>query len=71
MKSKAEKKFTAKYPNANVRPSGRTYRPFEVFAGDYICADGRTRAEAFKTALEWEAVGLITPDPNEHRTEGM
>jgi len=67
--SNAEKEFRAKYPYANVRPSGRRYRPFEVYAGDYLCADGATRKEAFTLALAYERDGLITPEPTEQATE--
>lgn len=69
MTSKAEKEFRSKYPHANVRPTGREYCPFAVYAGDYICAEGSTKAAAFKLALDYDKAGIITPDPNEVRTE--
>jgi len=66
--SKAEREFRGKYPNANVRPTGREYCPFAVYAGDYICAEGSTRAAAFKLALDYDEAGIITPDPQEQAT---
>lgn len=71
MMSKAEKEFRSKYLHANVRPTGREYCPFAVYAGDYICAEGPTKAEAFKLALDYDKAGIITPDPNEVREESM
>jgi hypothetical protein len=67
MKSKAEREFTEMFPHANVR-KGVTH-PFEVYAGDYLCSEGITRAIAFQRALEYTREGYITPDPNETATE--
>lgn len=66
-----EVEFKSRFPYANVRPSGRKYRPFEVYAGDYLCADGATKREAFANALEYAVNNLITPDPNEMPTGGV
>lgn len=66
-----EMEFRAKYPHANVRDTKRTiagYKIVAVYAGDYLCAEGLTVAEAFRRALDYEDAGLIQPDPNEERT---
>ena len=73
-KSKAELEFRAKYPFANVRQSGRYSglirgNLYEVYAGDYLCAEGTTVAKAFREALRYDREGYITPDPNEKPTE--
>jgi hypothetical protein len=63
--SKAEQEFRAKYPFANLRPTGREFCPYAVYAGDYLCAEGATPREAFSLALAYERDRLITPDPEE------
>lgn len=65
-----EQMFTAKYPHANVRAvHGKPYEMVAVYAGDYLCAEGHTKRQAFKTAWLWEQQGLITPDPEERRSD--
>jgi hypothetical protein len=66
--SKAELQFKAKYPHAHTRP-GTLGFPVDVYAGDYLCAQGRTPALAFAEALKYEEDGVIKPDPEERRTE--
>lgn len=61
-----EKRFRAKYPNTRVAVKSGSYRPhYTVFAGDYPCAEGYTRTDAFREAMRCDEYGLITPDPNE------
>jgi hypothetical protein len=69
--SKAEIQFKAKYRYAHVRGTDRYiagYEMVQVFCGDYICAEGLTAARAYKLAMELDAEGLISPDPNERRS---
>lgn len=64
--SYAEKQFVAKYPHGRaVMTTNKPYEMFTVYAGEYPCAEGHTRAEAFRRALEYAEQGLITPDPEE------
>ncbi len=66
-----EMQFKAKYPNAHLRETGRSiahYKVVAVYAGDYLCAEGLTSERAYRDALQYEAAGMITPDPNEQRT---
>ena len=63
--SKDEAEFRRRFPHANVRDTGREYCRFAVYAGAYICAEGSTKATAFRTALHYADQGLITPDPDE------
>jgi DNA transposition AAA+ family ATPase len=72
MASKAEKAFKEKYPHAHIRPTDRaiaSYRVIAVFAGDYLCAEGLTVRDAYGRAAEYDAAGLIQPDPEEQRTD--
>lgn len=71
MISTAEKQFRAKYPHTRIvteRSMGAIIR-CTVYAGDYLCSEGFTRAIAFQKALEWEQAQLITPDPEEISNE--
>jgi len=70
--SKAEQTFKDRYPFANVRATGgrvARYTVLAVFAGDYLCAEGLTRALAFAKAVEYDDAGIIQPDPLEERSE--
>lgn len=66
MISNAERDFRAKYPNARVSMrKDRFGTMVSVYAGDYLCAESYSRANAFSNALEWEREGYILPDPDE------
>lgn len=65
----AEKRFTAEYPNWNIRRG--TIRPVELYVGDYICSEAGTRADAFREALKQVEAGNIKPDHMERQTEGI
>jgi hypothetical protein len=70
--SKAEQTFKDRYPFAHARLTGGRVGRYEVvavFAGDYLCSEGLTRAMAFEKALEYDNAGIIQPDPLEERTE--
>lgn len=61
----SERKFRQRYQHANVR-AGITH-PYEVYAGDYLCAEGLTVASAFRKAWQYDQLGYIQPDPNEEQ----
>jgi hypothetical protein len=66
--SQSEKRFKGQYPHANVRDTGRGiagYKVIAVYAGEYLCAEGLTVAEAYKRAQEYVDAGMINPDPAE------
>ena len=66
MVSNAEKQFRAEYPNARHTSTPDRFGPFyRVYAGDYLCAESYSLANAYKDALDWAHDGLITPDPDE------
>lgn len=66
-----EKAFKEKYPYAReVADSSSRYRnKWTVYAGDYICTEAYSRAEAYRLALEYVEAGLIQPDPLEQHVE--
>lgn len=65
--SRAERTFRTMYPHANTRPGPTGL--IQVFAGDYLCEEGRTAAIAYSRALDAVGCGNITPDPSEQRGE--
>lgn len=66
--SSAEQRWRAKYPHTRLEVEqvipGSLVR-YTVYAGDYPCGESAVRYRAFEYALEADAEGLITPDPNE------
>lgn len=69
--SNAEREFRAAYPNARIerhRTRWSGVYNYQVYAGDYLCAESYAPRLAFAQALEWARTGLITPDPSEPST---
>jgi len=66
--SKAEREFRTKFPNTRVSVEESAIRGMDrytVYAGDYLCAQALSAARAFRAALDYDAHGIITPDPLE------
>jgi hypothetical protein len=65
--SKFEREFRRRFPHARVttEPAGAQMTRYTVFAGNYICAFGLSKRDAFKRALEDVNAGFIQPDPDE------
>ena len=62
-----EAQFKEKYPYArhiSELVSG-TLKRFTVYAGDYLCSEACSKERAYKIAIEYDADGLILPDPYE------
>ena len=67
--SKAEQTFRARFPHTRVTVQqwspGSSLKTVTVYAGDYICAEGLSKQDAFRRSLEYLDAGMIQPDPEE------